>query len=192
MFTGVDLPMYAAPLDRNAARQWRATSAPATTRVNTWVPYGRIVAREHPWFDRAEQALLSLRQAYFRCQARVTKANASISLRVALPVGELAPALTHVASLGTIEIGHCWLRLDPSTLRNGDEPGITVVDGSLSMPWLLGRLDVTAAARPWSTTRADLVLAPAHRWRLRYPRRWFTVGFALADEVRRRVTLPTG
>jgi hypothetical protein len=55
------------------------------------------------------------------------------------------------------------------------------------MPWMLGRLDVRAAARPWSSTRADLVLAPA-RHRLHYPRRWFTVGFTLADELRRRIT----
>jgi hypothetical protein len=192
MFSGVELPMYAAPLERNSAHHWRASSTTATGRVNTWVPYGRVVAREHPGFDRAERMLLDLRQAYVRCQARVTHTNAPISLRVSLPVHELAPALAHVAGLGPIEIGDCWLRLDPTTLRDGDEAGTKVVDGSLSMPWLFGRLDVIAAARPWSTMRADLVLAPANRWRLRYPRRWFTVGFALADEVRRRITLPTG
>ena len=192
MFAGVDLPMYAAPLERNAAHQWRPASAPTTSRVNTWVPYGRIVAREHPWFDRGEHALLELRQAYSRCQVRVTVANAPISLRVGLPADELAAALTEIAGLGTIEVGNWRLRLDPTTLRNGDEATMKVIDGSLSMPWLFRGLDVIAGARPWSSTRADLVLAPASRWRPRYPRRWFTVGFLLADELRRRVRLPTG
>jgi len=118
---------------------------------------------------------------------RVTQTNAPICLRVALPADELLSALTRVAGHGTIEIDDCRLSLDPASLHNGDETAIKVIEGSLSMPWMLGRLDVRASARPWSSTRADLVLSPA-RHRLRYPRRWFAVGFTLADELRRRLT----
>ena len=94
-----------------------------------------------------------------------------------------------MADRGAIEIGDCRLSLDPASLRNGDETTSQVIEGSLSMPWMFGHLDVIAAARPWSSTRADLVLTPA-RHRLRYPRRWFAVGFAVGDELRRRFTLP--
>lgn len=181
-----DLPMYAAPLAPASRVAWRATPARATALVDTWVPYGRIVAREHPWFDRGERAMNELRQASHRYRVRVTRANAPICLRVALPADELLAALNRVAGYGAIEIDHCRLSLDPVSPHNGDD---TVIEGSLSMPWMLGRLDVSAAARPWSSTRADLVLSPA-RHRLRYPRRWFAVGFTLADELRRRLTLP--
>ena len=182
-----DLPLYAAPLTRSAATSWPATPTRVTSLVDTWVPYGRIVARDHPWFDRAERAVNEFRLFSQRYQVRVTQANAPICLRVALPADELAVAMTRVAGLGAIEIGDCRLSLDPSSLHNGDEKAIKLIEGSLSMPWMLGRLDVRAAARPWSSTRADLVLAPA-RHRLHYPRRWFTVGFTLADELRRRIT----
>ncbi|HUP76743.1 MAG TPA: hypothetical protein VM282_27150 [Acidimicrobiales bacterium] len=179
-----DLPMYAAPHAPSTRTPWRATPTRVTSLVDTWVPYGRIVARDHPWFDRSERALNEFRLLSQRYQVRVTEANAPICLRVALPADELAVALTRVAGLGAIEIGDCRLSLDAASLHNGDEKAIKVIEGSLSMPWMLGRLDVRAAARPWSSTRADLVLTPA-RHRLHYPRRWFTVGFALADELRR-------
>ncbi|MEO8693638.1 MAG: hypothetical protein ABI658_08985 [Acidimicrobiales bacterium] len=174
-----DLPMYAAPLAPSARTTWQPAPARATTLVDTWVPYGRIIARDHPWLDRAERAANELRLASHRYQVRVTQTNAPICLRVALPADELLAALTGVAALGAIEIDDCRLSLDPASLS-----------GSLSMPWMHGQLDVVVAARPWSSTRADLVLSPA-RHRLRYPRRWFAVGFALGDELRRRLTLPT-
>jgi hypothetical protein len=186
-----DLPMYAAPLAPSARPTWPTPPARATTLVDTWIPYGRIVARDHPWFDRGERALVELRQACHRYQVRVTETNAPICLRVALPADALVVALTRVAGHGAIEIDDCRLWLDPASLHNGDETTIKVIEGSLSMPWMFGRLDVCAAARPWSSTRADLVLTPA-RHRLRYPRRWFSVGFTLADELRRRFTLPMG
>ena len=94
--------------------------------------------------------------------------------------------------MGETTIEGCELVLDPGTRGAGDQPASEQIDGSLSMPWLCGRLGVTVAARPWSSTRADLVLAPIGGHRLRYPRRWFSVGFTLADEMRRRVMLPTG
>ena len=181
-----DLPMYAAPLAPSALAAWRTPPARATTLVDTWIPYGRIVARDHPWFDRGERALVELRLACHRYQVRVTETNAPICLRVALPADELVLALTRVAGHGAIEIDDCRLWLDPASLHNGDETTIKVIEGSLSMPWMFGRLDVCAAARPWSSTRADLVLTPA-RHRLRYPRRWFSVGFTLADELRRQL-----
>jgi hypothetical protein len=189
----VDLPMYAAPLDRRAASHW-STPAPLinSRRSADWVPYGPIVAREHLWLDRGEQKLCQFRQAYNRCQYRVTAVNAPISLRVALPADELVSALTRVAGRGVIEVNDCRLTLDPTTLRDGDETVTSVMNGRVCMPWQFGQLEVVAAARPWSSTRADLVLTPTGRHRLRYPRRWFTVGFALADELRRRFTLPTG
>ena len=180
-----DLPIYAAPL-APSARAWRPPPTRATTLVDTWIPYGRIVARDHPWFDRGERALAELRVACHRYQVRVTETNAPICLRVALPADELVVALTRVAGHGAVEIDDCRLSLDPASLRNGDETTIKVIDGSLSMPWMFGHLDVRAAARPWSSTRADLILTPA-RHRLRYPRRWFSVGFTLADELRRRL-----
>ena len=184
----VELPMYAAPLDRAAARHWQAAPVPiAGRRTNDWVPYGRVVAREHPWFDRGEHALRELWLAYYRCHDRVTAANAPISLRVALPVDELVSAMTRVAGRGVIAIGDCRLVLDPASVHEGDESTRALIDGHVSMPWLFGRLDVAAAARPWSSTRADLVLIPTGGHRVRYPRRWFNVGFSLADELRRRV-----
>jgi len=184
----IDLPMYAAPVERAATAHWRTAVVPIDhRRSNDWVPYGRVVAREHPWFDRSERALRELRLAYYRCHDRVTDTNAPISLRVALPADQLVAALTKVARRGVIQIGECRLTLDPSTLRGGDEATIGVIDGRVSMPWLFGRLDVAAAARPWSSTRADLVLTPTGGHRLRYPRRWFNVGFSLADELRRRI-----
>ena len=182
-----DLPLYAAPLAPSARTTWRPPPARATSLVDTWIPYGRIVARDHPWFDRGERAIIELRLACHRYQVRVTETNAPICLRVALPADELVVALTRVARRGAIEIDDCCLSLDPASLHNGDETTIKVLEGSLSMPWMFGRLDVVAAARPWSSTRADLVLAPA-RHRMRYPRRWFSVGFTLADELRRRFT----
>ncbi|MEO5837956.1 MAG: hypothetical protein ABIQ73_11040 [Acidimicrobiales bacterium] len=178
-----DLPMYAAPLTTTG----RPAPTRATTLVDTWVPYGRIIARDHPWFDRAERAVNELRLTSHRYQVRVTATNAPICLRVALPADELMTALWRVAGRGAIEIGDCRLSLDPGSRHTGDEKGIDVISGSLSMPWMCGRLDVVAAARPWSSTRADLVLSPA-RHRLRYPRRWFAVGFALGDELRQRLT----
>ena len=182
-----DLPMYAAPLAPSARATWRPTPARATSLVDTWIPYGRIVARDHPWFDRGERAFIELRLACHRYQVRVTETNAPICLRVALPADELVVAMTRVARRGAIEIDECRLSLDPASLHNGDETTIKVLEGSLSMPWMFGRLEVLAAARPWSSTRADLVLTPA-RHRMRYPRRWFSVGFTLADELRRRFT----
>ena len=179
--------MYAAPLAPSARAPWRTPPVRATTLVDTWIPYGRIVARDHPWFDRGERALVELRLACHRYQVRVTETNAPICLRVALPADELVDALTRVAGHGAIEIDDCRLSLDPASLHNGDEATIKVIEGSLSMPWMFGHLDVCAAARPWSSTRADLVLTPA-RHRLRYPRRWFSVGFTLADELRRRLS----
>ena len=186
MWSVVDLPMYAAPLDSSAADHWR--TPPPATRVNTWVPYGRIVSRDHPWIDRGEQKLFDLRQAYHRCHVRVTDINASISLRVALPVDELTSSLTRIAGHGPIDMGECRLSLDSTTVRDGDSGTTAMIDGSMSMPWMFGRLEVIAATRPWSSTRADLVLTPTGRHRLRYPRRWFSVGFTLADELRRRLT----
>ena len=185
-----DLPLYAAPLAPAPRAHWHATPARTTSLVDSWIPYGRIVARDHPWFDRAERAMNELRQTFLRYQVRVTETNAPICLRVALPAAELVAALTRVAGDGAIEIGDCRLRLDPATLRNGDETTSKLIEGSLSMPWMFGHLDVIATARPWSSTRADLILQPA-RHRLRYPRRWFAVGFTVADELRRRFTLPT-
>ena len=179
-----DLPMYAAPLTRSTATSWRASPTRVTSLVDTWVPYGRIVARDHPWFDRGEHALNELCLVCHRYQVRVTQTNAPICLRVALPADELVSALTHVAGRGPIEIGDWRLSLDAASLHDGDDTAIKAIDGSLSMPWMVGKLGVLAAARPWSSTRADLVLTPARR-RLRYPRRWFTVGFAVADELRR-------
>ena len=184
-----DLPMYAAPLASPARATWRPPPARATSLVDTWIPYGRIVARDHPWFDRGERVLTELRIASHRYQVRVTETNAPICLRVAMPADELALALTRVAGHGAIEIDDCCLSLDPSSLHDGDEAAIKVVEGSLSMPWMIGRIGVLACARPWSSTRADLILTPA-RHRLRYPRRWFSVGFTLADELRRRFTIP--
>jgi hypothetical protein len=181
-----DLPPYAAPLDRTAAVIHRAS--PSRTRIDTFVPYGRVVAREHPWLDRGERALSELRVACRRYQVRVTDANAPISLRVGLPATELGAALSAVAAAGAIDLDGCRLALDPATVRTADATSSTEIEGSLSMPWLCGRLTVVAAARPWSSTRADLVLAPASGHRLRYPRRWFTVGFAFVDELRRRFT----
>jgi hypothetical protein len=186
-----DLPLYAAPLDRGATMRWSPTDR-RTTLVDTWVPYGRIVAREHPWIDRGERAFNELRVLCRRYEVRVTDTNAPISLRVALPADELAAALATVAERGAIEIGGCALALDPRSRHAGDESTITVLDGSMSMPWMYGRLPVSAAARPWSSTRADLVITPVKVHRVRYPRRWFSVGFALADELRLRVTRPTG
>lgn len=122
----------------------------------------------------------------------MTDTNAPISLRVALPADALAVAMATVARRGAIEIDRCSLSLDPESLRAGDEPTIMLLDGSLSMPWMCGRLAVRAFARPWSSTRADLVITPVRSHRMRYPRRWFSVGFALADELRLRVTRPTG
>jgi hypothetical protein len=136
--------------------------------------------------------LYELREVCRRYQVRVTAANAPISLRVALPATELADAVCALAGAGPIALEGCELVLDPVTRCAGDQPASEQIDGSLSMPWLCGRLGVTVAARPWSSTRADLVLAPIGGHRLRYPRRWFSVGFTLADEMRRRVMLPTG
>jgi hypothetical protein len=189
-FLAEDLPLYAAPIDRSATIHSRPP--PARTRVDTWIPYGRVVAREHPWLDRGERALYELREVCRRYQVRVTAANAPISLRVALPAAELADAVCALAGAGPIALEGCELVLDPGTRGAGDQPASEQIDGSLSMPWLCGRLGVTVAARPWSSTRADLVLAPIGGHRLRYPRRWFSVGFTLADEMRRRVMLPTG
>jgi hypothetical protein len=189
-FLAEDLPLYAAPLDRSATIHRRPP--PSRTRVDTWVPYGRVVAREHPWFDRGERALHEFREVCRRYQVRVTVTNAPISLRVALPASDLADALCALAHEGSIEMNGCRLALDPDTRCTRDEPASEQIDGLLSMPWLCGRLGVRMAARPWSSTRADLVLTPAGGRRLRYPRRWFSVGFALADEMRRRVMLPRG
>ena len=188
----LDLPMYAAPLVPSARAHPRADSVRATTLVDTWVPYGRVVARDHPWFDRGERALSELRQACHRYQVRVTESNAPIYLRVAMPADELVAALAREACRGAIEVDACRLSLDPATAHRVDDSTVDVIEGSLSMPWMFGHLDVMASARPWSSTRADLVLAPAGRHRLRYPRRWFTVAFTLADELRRRFTLPMG
>lgn len=182
-----DLPMYAAPLAPSRGTPWRTTPTRVTTLVDTWVPYGRIVARDHPWFDRGERALNEFRLICQRYQVRVTETNAPICLRVALPADELVAALTRVGDSGVIETHNCRLTLDPASLHNGDEATIKVMEGSLEMPWMVGPLGVAAAARPWSSTRADLVLTPA-RHRLRYPRRWFTIGFTVGDELRRRVT----
>jgi hypothetical protein len=188
-----ELPLYAAPLDRSIALH-RPT--PSRTRVDSWIPYGRVVAREHPLFDRAEQAWQRLREGCRRYQVRVTDTNAPITLRVALPASELAAAVCVLSRRGTIEVDGCVLSLDPLTRRALDDGAVDAaieqIDGWLTMPWLCGRLAVTAAARPWSSTRADLVLAPVGGRRLRYPRRWFNVGFAIADELRRRVMLPMG
>jgi hypothetical protein len=185
-----DLPMYAAPLAPSARTTWQPARPRSTTLVDTWVPYGRVIARDHPWFDRGERALNEVRLACHRYQVRVTQTNAPICLRVALPADELMAALSRVAARGAIEIDDCRLSLDPASLHHGNEPATDVISGSLSMPWMYGQLDVVAAARPWSSTRADLVLSPARR-RLRYPRRWFAVGFALGDELRQRITRPT-
>ena len=186
-----DLPLYAAPLERSATPRW-PPPARRTSLVDTFVPYGRVVAREHPWIDRGERALNELRVVLHRYEVRVTDTNAPISLRVALPADELAVALAMIASRGVIEIDGCSLLLDPESLRAGDETTVKLLDGSVAMPWMCGRLAVSAAARPWSSTRADLVITPVRTRRLRYPRRWFSVGFALADELRLRVTRPTG
>ena len=186
-----DLPLYAAPLGPPSRSHWHATPARTASLVDTWIPYGRIVARDHPWFDRGERAVNQLRQALLRYEVRVTETNAPICLRVALSVDELAAALTRVAGGGAIEIGDCRLSLDPATARSGDDTTSKVIEGSLSMPWMFGHLDVIAGARPWSSTRADLVLTPAGH-RLRYPRRWFSVGFTVADELRRRLTANAG
>ena len=186
-----DLPLYAAPLDRSRVPGW-PPPVRRTSLVDTWVPYGRVVAREHPWIDRGERALNELRVVCHRYEVRVTDTNAPISLRVALPADALAVALATVARRGVIEIDRCTLSLDPESLRAGDEPAVNVLEGSIAMPWMWGRLAVSATARPWSSTRADLVITPVKSHRMRYPRRWFSVGFALADELRLRVTRPTG
>jgi hypothetical protein len=157
-----------------------------STLAESWVPYGRIVARDHPWFDRGERALNEFRLLCQRYQVRVTATNAPICLRVALPADELVAALTRIAGRGAIAIHDCRLSLDPASLHTGDETTIKVMEGSLTMPWMVGSLGIAAAARPWSSTRADLVLTPA-RHRLRYPRRWFAIGFTVGDELRRLV-----
>ena len=185
-----DLPMYAAPLASSEGTQWRATPTRVSTLVDTWVPYGRIVARDHPWFDRGERALSEFRLLCQRYQVRVTEANAPICLRVALCADELVDALTRVARRGAIDIRDCRLTLDPASLHRGDEATIQVMEGSLSIPWMVGPLGIAASARPWSSTRADLVLTPS-RHRLRYPRRWFNVGFTVGDELRRLITAPS-
>lgn len=181
-----DLPLYAAPLAGSSRTAWHATPARATSLVDTWVPYGRIVERDHPWFDRGERAVNQLRLTSQRYQARVTATNAPICLRVALPADALGAALVGVAEQGAIEVGACRLSLDPSSRHDGDATAFAIIDGTLTMPWMWGALQVRAFARPWSSTRADLVFVPTRR-RLRYPRRWFTVGFSMADELRRRV-----
>jgi hypothetical protein len=183
-----DLPLYAAPLDRSATIH-RAPPL-SRTRVDSWVPYGRVIAREHPWLDRGERALHDLRAVCRRYQVRVTATNAPISLRVAVCAADLADAMCRIADEGPIELEGCSLALDPTSRCAVDAPAMEQIEGALSMPWLCGRLGVTLAARPWSSSRADLVLAPTGDRRLRYPRRWFNVGFAVADELRRRVLLP--
>ena len=96
-----DLPLYAAPIDRSAVPRW-PPAARRTSLVDTWVPYGRVVAREHPWIDRGERALNELRVVCHRYEVRVTDINAPISLRVALPADVLAIAMAAVAGRGII------------------------------------------------------------------------------------------
>lgn len=130
-----------------------------------------VIERRLAWLDWLEAQAAALRVRWSRYSTPVTRANAPLSLRVALPAAELEARLA--AGLG------------PISLAGTAEFAATGPRGELSLAWS-PPIAVELSVREWSSTRCDLVMAPGPGRRLRYPRRWFEAGFAVLNELRRR------
>lgn len=177
------LPLYCGPVT--------AATASFTPRRERWaVPTTRVtVARELPWLDWLDERLGAARLALHRVAEPVNFTNAPIARRAPLD----APTLTDAwaAWLGgarELTVGSTRLRLTAVASPADAADTARVATGVVELAWSWPALAVVVEVRPWSSTRADLVLRPRSARRLRYPRRWFETGFALTDELRRQLT----
>ena len=203
-----DLPIYAAPLDpaairitsplrpglRSSTAGWSAaatqTQRSTTIHRTPHVTYGRIVAREHPWFDRTVELARDARRRARQFETPVTQSNAPISLRCGVAATDAGQALG--SSAGPVVVGSASLTFDHSTAIYDAATGSTSVRGEVRMPYLTrGRIRIIATVQVWSSTRSDIVLVPTGRRYLHYPRRWFAVGFTLLEEARRQLIRST-